>query len=598
MKRRRPCEKSGDETASRRVLEFLYTRELERGDFGAANFLGLAEIRLQDGDASSALTLLRRMMLVSGEPFENFVPAADLLERFSRTREAIEFLTARVRAVPWDDDARLKLAKAQHAVPALTAIVTDPLAPYDDRTEAARLLAKLSGTPPAGISGELAVLAHGRIEPAAAEQPLYFESRVTAAEATAEPLIRARLLRGALAIQPDSVSTRLAVFRAEFAAKQYQLAVSAVKPIEPNSIPEPLRSDVATAYELLRELELARQTLRRMSIRSEHCQADRRARPSHRSRCAKRATPPRRHRKRGPGTSGSPEVTAMKIAAIFVAVFALMGIAGLFFAAPLQAPQNMADWIPSGALLYLEARDFGSLLRDWNASDEKRAWLDSGNYEMLTRSQLLGRLDQARQEFAAAAGLSPGMQALESVAGGRSALALYDIGKLEFLYISNVPSAHATESLLWQSRAKYEARNAGGSPFYVHADPASGRVVAFAVHGDYLLLGTREELVAGALRLFAGEQLPAVNQDPWFNESARAAGSPGDLRLVMNLETIRRTPYFRSYWIQRNQTMLKPYWAGIADVRLSSAEIREERVLLRRSDEPVRKSDKSAGIAD
>ena len=131
----------------------------------------------------------------------------------------------------------------------------------------------------------------------------------------------------------------------------------------------------------------------------------------------------------------------------------------------------------------------------------------------------------------------------------------------------------------------------------MHADPASGRVVAFAVHGDYLLLATREELVAGALRLFAGEQLPAVNQDPWFNESARAAGSPGDLRLVMNLETIRRTPYFRTYWIQRNQTTSKPYWAGIADVRLSSAEIREERVLLRRSDEPVRKSDKSAGIA-
>ena len=59
-------QKSGDETASRRVLEFLYTREIERGNFDAANFLGLAEVRLQDGDGSSALALLRRMMLVSG----------------------------------------------------------------------------------------------------------------------------------------------------------------------------------------------------------------------------------------------------------------------------------------------------------------------------------------------------------------------------------------------------------------------------------------------------------------------------------------------------------------------------------------------------
>ena len=61
-----------------------------------------------------------------------------------------------------------------------------------------------------------------------------------------------------------------------------------------------------------------------------------------------------------------------------------------------------------------------------------------------------------------------------------------------------------------------------------------------------------------------GEKPPAVNQDPWFRESVHAAGAPGDLRLVMNLETIVRTPYFRSYWIQRSNAMLKPYWAGIA----------------------------------
>jgi hypothetical protein len=269
----------------------------------------------------------------------------------------------------------------------------------------------------------------------------------------------------------------------------------------------------------------------------------------------------------------------MKIAAAVIAVIAILALAEPFQ----PPPSNMAAWVPAGPLLYLEARDFSSLLRDWNASVEKRAWLDSANFELFARSHLFGRLVGVWQEFTAAAGFSPDMQALESIAGGHSALALYDIGKLEFLYISAAPSAHAMESLLWQSRAKYESRSAGGSPFYVHADPASGRVVAFAIYRDYVLLGTREELVAGALRLLAGEKPPAVNQDPWFRESVHAAGAPGDLRLVMNLETIVRTPYFRSYWIQRSNAMLKPYWAGIADVRLAPAEIREDRVLLRRA---------------
>jgi hypothetical protein len=280
----------------------------------------------------------------------------------------------------------------------------------------------------------------------------------------------------------------------------------------------------------------------------------------------------------------------MKITAVVVVILAL--------AAPFQAPRaDMAAWVPSGPLLYLEARDFGALLRDWNASGEKSAWLDSANYEVFTRSRLFGRLGEAWQEFAAAAGFNPDMRALEPIVGGHSALALYDIGKLEFLYISAAPSANVMESELWQSRAKYESRNAGGSPFYVHADPASGRVVAFAVYRDYVLLGTREELVAGALRLLAGEKPAAVNQDPWFRESVRAAGSPGDLRLVMNLETIMRTPYFRSYWIQRNNTLLKPYWAGIADARLTPTDIREDRVLLRSTAEPGPPAASSAGVA-
>jgi Flp pilus assembly protein TadD len=257
----RALQQAGDETSARRVLEFLYTWELDHGNFDAANFLGLAEVRLQDGATPSAVALLHRMALISGEPFENLMAAADLLERFGHTEEAIEFLAARVRAVPWDEDARLKLGEARRSVPAVTAILADPLAPYAGRAVAARLLAKWREPVPVAITGELALLARGKIDPAAAEQALYFEARVTAAETTADAQVRARLLRGALAIQPDSVAARLAVFHAEFQAREYQLAVSALRAMERSSIPEPVLLDLATSYENLGELESARQML-------------------------------------------------------------------------------------------------------------------------------------------------------------------------------------------------------------------------------------------------------------------------------------------------------------------------------------------------
>ena len=112
---------------------------------------------------------------------------------------------------------------------------------------------------------------------------------------------------------------------------------------------------------------------------------------------------------------------------------------------------------------------------------------------------------------------------------------------------------------------------------------AANREVAFAAAGDWLIIGTREEFVAGALRLLAHEDHPAVRQEAWYAQTAAAAGPPGDLRLMMNLDTIVKSPHFRSYWIQRNVSEIKPYWAGLADIHRTAGEIREDRVLLRRA---------------
>src|ERR1019366_1399985 len=140
---------------------------------------------------------------------------------------------------------------------------------------------------------------------------------------------------------------------------------------------------------------------------------------------------------------------------------------------------------------------------------------------------------------------------LSQVAGTRSALALYDIGKLEFLYVTYLPSAKSMQTTLWQTRAKFEPRSAGGVNFYIRRDPESQKEVAFAVSGDYLLLATREDLLAGALQLMSGSQVRTkdrtIESEPWWSQSVASAGPVGDLRMVMNLEKIVPSPYFRTY---------------------------------------------------
>jgi hypothetical protein len=247
---------------------------------------------------------------------------------------------------------------------------------------------------------------------------------------------------------------------------------------------------------------------------------------------------------------------------------------------------SLSGYIPSGALLYLQAKDFSALLADWNRSPQKQVWLTSSNYEVFSRSRLLLRLRDAGNQFAMAAGLPPDMNFMSQVAGGDSAFALYDIGKLQFVYITRLPSANAMQNQLWQARAKFETRSAGGTTFYLRRDPESQREVEFAVSENYMLLATREDLMAGALQLIAGSKNQTIESEPWFARSIAAAGPAGDLRMVLNLEKIVPSPYFRSYWVQQNITAIKSYSAGVSDLFRSGSNYREERVLLKKVGSP------------
>jgi len=249
------------------------------------------------------------------------------------------------------------------------------------------------------------------------------------------------------------------------------------------------------------------------------------------------------------------------------------------------APEGpaLSRYLPAGALLQLQARNFAAILKDFNASPEKKKWLESSNYEVFSRSRLLLRLQSASDQFAAAAGLPPDMDFLAQVAGSHSTLALYDIGNLEFLYITHLPSNGAVQTALWQQRAKFEPRSAGDATFYFRSEPESGRQVAFAVHGEYLLLATREDLLAGALQLMTGSKDQSIEGEAWWLQAAGSAAAEGDLRLLLNLEKIVPSPYFRSYWIQRNVTELKQYSAAVSDLFIRDQEFREERVLLRKA---------------
>jgi len=229
-------ERQGLSNASQQLLEFLYSRQIERS-VNTAAFLGLAEIRVKQGQLVEATDLLKRLNRLSPVAFENLLASARVLSQAGHPVEAEEFLKLRMQAVPWDDEARLELARVEIAVNRQRDLATENLqkvvssrqAPYDIRTEAAREQAKSGVTPPGPTgSREMDLLSNRiRMTPDTADAPYFFAARTVASEQNADPNVRVRLLLGAIAERPDDSAVRRLLFLAALESRQYYVALAA-----------------------------------------------------------------------------------------------------------------------------------------------------------------------------------------------------------------------------------------------------------------------------------------------------------------------------------------------------------------------------------
>ena len=218
---------SGQVLPARRLLEELYTRELDANNLDVSNFLGLAEVKLESGDASAGVALLRRMALVAGEPFETLTPAAELLAKFGRK------------------DGSDRVLGGSREGSALGLSVPGPCGKPAERCRQVantggqpsgadtRVRAEAASALPAGDSGESGVRRTrppcfcGQRESGRGRQALPLSSAVTRGRGQGTDVgARIRLLRNAIAVEPVPIAPRVELFRAYFDANQFDNAVA------------------------------------------------------------------------------------------------------------------------------------------------------------------------------------------------------------------------------------------------------------------------------------------------------------------------------------------------------------------------------------
>ena len=243
---------AGDKQAARKILEFVFAREIEEHQLVAANFLGLAEIRLASGDNAGALDLIRRLVVAVGSPFENLDPAAALLERTGHNVEAIEFLDQLVKSAPWESLYRLRLAKAKLAAgkdstgaqEALVSIASGLNSSYDLRLTAS---AALAGHPHADLGSEELTLLAGSpslITVAVADKFYFYEARLKAAQNTSDPQVKTRLFSHCLIDFPRRDDARVPLSQALTAKQSSEYALGVLEPFIQTQFLSTLGSEV------------------------------------------------------------------------------------------------------------------------------------------------------------------------------------------------------------------------------------------------------------------------------------------------------------------------------------------------------------------
>ncbi len=209
--------------AARQVLTYVYEHQLNAGSLDMATFLGLAEVKLADNDVPAALTLLRRMTLVSGANFEGFEPAASLLERTGHTKEAQEFLASWAKASPWSTEARVRLAAATGTVPDLTAVALSRDAAYSVRRESAAAIKRLKGDPLTATEPELMALSAQQLPTdVQTMSPYATHVRYEVANAQSTAAAQERMLLAVVAVAPET--SKLTLFRAALNLRHDALA--------------------------------------------------------------------------------------------------------------------------------------------------------------------------------------------------------------------------------------------------------------------------------------------------------------------------------------------------------------------------------------
>jgi hypothetical protein len=274
----------------------------------------------------------------------------------------------------------------------------------------------------------------------------------------------------------------------------------------------------------------------------------------------------------GSAESGEAVMKISKRNLLFMAVVIIAGFAVAQILTPsTPAPSQL---FPQGALVYWETSNLKDFLGWWKNSDIKKDWEKSTNYRVFENSRLYLRLKERISDFEKDK-YQFSLENLIKLAGKRSAVAIYDIGELKILAVTETSQADAALNELWISRNKFTEKKFNNQVYY--AEPQEGKLV-FAYAKPFFVVSTESGLLEQFLtNVTAADQQLTLGQSEKFKACYPQNGTPSLFSIFIDQESLNQNRYFKKYWIHQNVKDLTVIRSGWIDFVAEPSGLSEQR---------------------
>src|SRR5262245_45350286 len=266
----------------------------------------------------------------------------------------------------------------------------------------------------------------------------------------------------------------------------------------------------------------------------------------------------------------------------------LICVALIVYARATRSKKNaysLAEDLPRGALVYAQFQNLPELIKQWEQSQLKERYLSSTSYQQLQHRHLAMKLISRWEEFNEALGFPLDLATIGSSTEGSAAVAVYDIGQLDLLFVAPISEEKVALTQFFSSKDQFEAAETpDGTPYYsqtVEADrDRQKQVLAFATANGRYLLGTKDELFLLAIaNIKKSATKHSIADDPAFKSLSQKV-HPHFATIWVDQSRLNGDYYFKHYWLMRNVAELKHIRAGIFDLERQQSKWIERREFL------------------